>query len=565
MIDPGGVDISAPPRSLSEGFAAAGLIWAAAFLIMAPELIAGPSYSSSFRYNFVWAGEFSRLILAGNPWPRWLPGMWDGLGSPTFYFYSPLYFWVVSAVRALGPGVVPVATATTAATMLILGASGIAMRIWLRGFANSTAALVGALAYMVGPYRIADIYARGALAEATAYVFLPLVMIALRRVQASRGATGVAGVALAYAGLILSHLPAALLASVTLMPITILWWAWRAGIGPGGTGRALLLRCAAGLLVGGGLAACYWLPALALRSYGSPAAMGGTFFNIERWFFWSPAAWPEMVPQASLTLASLLLALAAIASKGTDRAARPWIALILLSGLLISGALPFVWRLPGLREVQFAWRLLVVVEFATVTLLVIARPRLTHPFTIGGVVALAVSAGAVLADARVRMEAAWREGDVGRSRSLANMAGAPEYLPAGYPIRYDSYGRPDPGQFVPPDMPLALATDGHATVRARALPNGDVTIRVDASAPTRIVVRRFAFPAWVASGDMGTVATAPYGSERLTSWRTAAGSHEYRLHRVPTMPERLAWSITAASFGALLVLIALSLRGRKVP
>lgn len=540
-----GVNTLTPPGSSSSRWRSLAIIWTIAILVMLPELVAGPSYSFSFRYNFIWAGEFSRLFLAGDPWPRWLPALWDGLGSPTFYFYAPLYFWVVSILRAVSFTMLPVTAATSVATLIILAISGVGMRAWLRGFASEKAALVGAIGYMLAPYHLDDIYTRGALAEVAAYALLPLIMVALRRLAAAGKTADMAALGLVYALLILCHLPIALLASVTLLPLAMFWQAWR------DSNFSFLLRCAFAIALGIGLAAWYWFPALALRPYTSWNAMGGDFFRIDRWFFWSKTVW-QVSFQAFLTLAASLFAVAAlIKSRSAD--VLLWVFLILFSALLISGALPFFWRLPGLREVQFAWRLLVVVEFAVITLLVMARPRLMHPLTVGGITATFVAVGFMFAMVTARIEFGWRVGDTARAVALSNMAEAPEYLPAGYPIAYDQWGRADPGQFVAPPVPLARAA-GASSISAIADDDGGVTVLVRSASSVRVIVRRFAFPGWVVSDGSTRIETSPHGRDRLVSWIAPPGAHEFRLYRERPAPERVGLLISVSSAALLLML-----------
>lgn len=545
MIEARDVDKPASPVSFWPRWLPLAVIWAIAALVMLPELIGGPSYSFSFRYNFIWAGEFSRLFLAGDPWPRWLPGLWDGLGSPSFYFYPPLYFWVVALVRATSFATLSIATATSVATLIILAFSGMGMRAWLNGVASEKAALVGAIGYMLAPYHLDDIYTRGALAEVSAYAVLPLVMIALKRLVTIGRSSDVALLALAYALLILCHLPIALLASVTLLPLAMLWWAWRGGRMP------LLWHCSLAIVLGVGLTACYWFPALALRHYTSWSAMGGDFFRIDRWFFFTKNWWQVSFP-VFLTLAASLFALSAfVKSRSGDIPL--WVCLILFSALLVSGALPFVWKLPGLREVQFAWRLLAVVEFAVVTLLVVACPRLTQPLTLGGMMALFAAIGIMLVTTTNRVKAGWNYGNIGRATALSNMAEAPEYLPAGYPIGYDEWGRADPGQFDPPSVPLAQAT-GAERIDAISTRDGGMVVRVRSDAPVRVVARRFFFPGWVASNGKTVIQTVPHGRDRLVSWMAPAGTHAFRLYRERPAAEIIGLIVSTLSMSVLLAL-----------
>ena len=59
-------------------------------------------------------------------------------------------------------------------------------------------------------------------------------------------------------------------------------------------------------------------------------------------------------------------ALVAIGVAVQARAVGFWVVLCLACIALVSGLVPWFWRLPELAKVQFPWRLMTVVEFAVV-------------------------------------------------------------------------------------------------------------------------------------------------------------------------------------------------------
>lgn len=202
------------------------LILLAAVALMVPELALGLSLSDSFRYNLVWTEQFAALFRDGHLYPRWLPLSWHGLGSPTFYFYPPLFFWVTALIDAATGGLLPAERFTPLGTLALLATSGAAMYAWLRAHAAERPALLGAFAYMAAPYHVYDIYGRGALAEASAYAAVPLIALGLKRLAEGR-ARYLPLLAAGYAALLLSHLPSALLVSVFLIPPYVIFEARR--------------------------------------------------------------------------------------------------------------------------------------------------------------------------------------------------------------------------------------------------------------------------------------------------------------------------------------------------
>jgi len=274
----------------------------AAVVLMAPSLALGTLISHSSPQNLTWASQFSEQFRAGVLYPRWMPDSFDGLGSPAFYFYPPVPFWIDALVSVATANLLSVPYRLAVTTALILFVSGVTMHAWLRQTtASATAALVGAVAYMAAPYHLLDHYTRGAFAEFTAYALLPLVMLAIRRTVEERR-WGLPLLAGSYAALLASHLPTALLCSVTVIPAYVLFST---------RSPARLLRCAAGGVLGIGLAAAYLVPALALQGWISSEQLWASFYRPENWFVLVPARWGD--PDTMRTITSIALALAVLA------------------------------------------------------------------------------------------------------------------------------------------------------------------------------------------------------------------------------------------------------------
>jgi uncharacterized membrane protein len=165
-----------------------------AVLLLAPSLLPGTMDNQNSPFNLTWAEQFSEQFRAFVLYPRWLPESFLGLGSPAFYFYAPLAFWIDALLSVVTFNALPLPYRLTLSWMVILWASGLAMQAWLRReTGNGRIALWGAVAYMAAPYHLFDYFVRGAFAEFTAYLFLPLIFLSIRRPVL---------LALSYAGLI---------------------------------------------------------------------------------------------------------------------------------------------------------------------------------------------------------------------------------------------------------------------------------------------------------------------------------------------------------------------------
>jgi hypothetical protein len=275
---------------------ALGLLALLAVVLMSPLLLSRPMAHDSFWIDMVWIEGFAEELRAGTLYPRWLSGSNGGLGAPVFYYYAPLAFYAAAFFKIAGLGTYPALLAAAGAAWF---ASGAAMLAWLRPCGRR--ALPLAALYMAAPYHILDFHWRGALAEFCAYAVLPLLAIAIRR--AARG-QGFVPLALAYAALVLTHLPVALLTSLFLVA------PWAARLAFRDPGAIRPLTC--GLALGLGLAAIYLVPALTLQAHVSfdhlwqPAE-----FRASNWTFFTPSRWQHPAIARLIVVLTAITALTA--------------------------------------------------------------------------------------------------------------------------------------------------------------------------------------------------------------------------------------------------------------
>lgn len=554
-------DLAAKPHAASVARIRAWLIIAfVAVLAMTPELVTGLTATDNFRFNLTWTEQFVGLFRAGNVYPRWLPQSWSGFGAPVFYFYPPMFYWVTSLVDTVTGGTLESERLVPLASLLLLVASGLSMRAWLSTCSDDRRSLLGAVAYMLAPYHLYHYYGTGALAEATAYVSAPLVMLAL--VQLRRGKSGFLPVlAIAYAALIFSHLPTALLLTLFLIAPYVLITASRAPR----PARFVTLALAGGL-VGIALSAVFLLPALTLLSRVSPAALSAEFYRPENWFFWHIHAGimsGRMLLIIPISVAAFLFALASIATNRTETSrSEPlfWAILTLFLVGLVAGLFPFAWKLPGLALVQFPWRALLVVEFTTVTLLVVHAPRLRHPLMLSAMAVLGFAYLVLALIAAHMIGRTWEGQQRGASEIRTDYIDAAEYLPAG--TRIDLGSGPGEARIVLPQMPLAWASNPQTRIRAVELPDGGMMIAVRSDVPTEVRLRRFYFPHWQLSDAEGhAIPTVSDPAIRVVSFHAPAGASAFRL--IPgTAPLEVVGRIL--SMMALIVLASITAAGRVI-
>ena len=524
----------------------------AAIALLGPSLWLGTLPSNNSPQNVIWAGQLSEQIRAGILYPRWLPQSFDGLGSPTFYFYPPLPYWLDAIIDVLTFHRVAVDQRLSVDFVLLLWLSGVAMYTFLRALpvARGIAAL-GAFAYMAAPYHLFDHYVRGAYAEFAAFAVVPMVALGIRYV-AIRHRFGPVLLATAYGALTLSHLPSALLVSISIVPGYIGYHAW--------LDKRMRLRfvavCGLSLALGLALAAVYLVPALRLQ----------LFISAEQLWNYRPEDSLLLIPPASgksrdadfmvvldsiaggwcLAAVGALLLLRRQQYTPMRREGLLWAILALIALALMAGLVPFFWQIvPFVAKVQFPWRLLVVVEFAVITALCLAPWQATalpiRMCFVAAFVALIPGLAYMAAGTVLRMDLKTR-GEVPTPQDVK------EYLPAGYPQKAGSTFT-DLGLEPVKDLPAMVCVPAADLCTASEQRFGMLTLRVESGHTTVVTVRRFYFPSWQLEPQTPLSPTEPY---RLISFTSSAGDHTYRLRR-RALPEEVIGGVI--SMLALAVLI----------
>lgn len=352
------------------------------------------------RHSVYFLFELDRGIQDGILYPRWQPDFAFGYGYPFFNIYGPFSSYIGELVHLLGFGF-------TDAVKIVFGlsviGSGLAMYGFVKQVMGRQAGWVAAVAYMVIPYRLVDLYVRAALAESVAYAFVPLVLWGTWAALHQPRLANLLGLALAYAGLILTHPLTALLltlilafyvAALALMRLNE-QQPWRELSREslfsllGHLGH-ILAPVGFGLALGLGLSALFFLPAMTENRfvrvdqwYGGRYAWGGDFVEFfqlfsPRWGFGVSVPGPDDQVSFQLGAVPVVLSLFAVAAAMARRrplglregaalhpTARRLVAFFALLTaiavlLMLSVSAPLWQGLPLVRLVQFPWRLLSV-------------------------------------------------------------------------------------------------------------------------------------------------------------------------------------------------------------
>ena len=555
-------------------------------MLTLPVLILGvPFFSDDGVTHALWYTHFSEQLFGGDLYPRWLMNMNSGLGSPVFFYYPPVPFFLTSLLRPFLASDPQGWHQVGVSMSMALVASGIAAYFWLKDISDDIAALVGAVLYMAMPYHLAEIYVRGSLAELWAFVWIPLILFCTNKVVAGRKLAGV-GLAVSYALLIMTHLPTTLIFSV--VPVGYAWFT---------ANKESRMKAAAivsaALLMGIGLSAVYLLPALLTQQNVFIDRMMTGYFNYHNWFLFSKwSIWKED------KLIYLLLAVDMIGIAGcsffisetrlSDRhrtLSRFWFAVAAASVFMMTELSKPIWSIISpLRKIQFPWRFNVPLSISAAALLALALFSLrTAPLASGKSLKMIALTLMVVWIPAMTFEA-WRmfpqtspdpTTSNAKNKQIEVSRDAPEYRPrwnesmgqldwnASVDIdnwdallarEFDSVLQRIAVHDLPaPGMRLSQGS-GRATITARK--PGEIDLHVETPTGVLLEVPQFYYPYWTArlSEEKTSLAISPTRPDGLLSFSVPPGNHDVVLRLERSRAELAGYLVSLAAAAVALAL-----------
>ena len=327
-------------------------------------------------YHMKWAKHFSEQFWTGDLYPRWLLKMNAGLGSPTFFFYAPIPYYFTSLFHPLFANAPYGWAQLSLSTSLALVASGITAYIWLKNITDRNSALIASILYMALPYHLAvDLYWRFAFAEYWTFVWIPLILYFSKKIV-SEQKFSIVGFAVSYALLIMTHLPTLIIFSPVPIGYILLFAGKRQR-------KKALIRLLVAMILGVGLSAIYWLPAMTTQEYISMNAIRErAYFYGNLFLFSGPGDYHEKIFWRYLEVLTMLMGgLACCAfvitrnnKLGTfRRESNYWIFIAIIALFMTLPISKPVWDLlPVVQIVAFPWRFNTVLTVATTALLALA-------------------------------------------------------------------------------------------------------------------------------------------------------------------------------------------------
>lgn len=320
--------------------------------------------------------EMEKCLSDGQIPCRWTPDLGYNYGYPLFNFYPPLPYLTGQIFRFIGFDYI--STVKLNAVLLILS-STFAMYLLASSLAGPPGAFLASLFYAYAPYHAVNIYVRGAMNEAWATLFFPLILYFSKKLLTTKLATiQLIFLALSWAGLLLSHNPMAMTFSF-FFALWCLYWYWQSGnflkIKP------ILSLLAAGVLALS-LAAFFTLPVLVESKLVQIESMFQNYYHYSVHFislqqiflssFWGdgPSVWGTfdgmsfMVGTLHWLLPSLLFLYFVFQSFRRRSLKESLLPILLVSMAFIATFMAhekstLLWKyLPIVQKIQFPWRFL---------------------------------------------------------------------------------------------------------------------------------------------------------------------------------------------------------------
>jgi hypothetical protein len=189
------------------------LILSCAFFLTLPIYFYGIPKGNDLPQHLQFALTFYDSLQTGNLAPSLSSSTNHGFGDVGVRFYPPFSYLVLAGLK-LVTGSWYAAVVIAFGMWFFLG--GLGVYLCSREHFGENASTFAALAYIIAPYHVNEVYNASLFAEFAAAAILPFCFLFVLRIAKMPGPGDVAGLAVSYALLVLTHLPTALIGSAGL-------------------------------------------------------------------------------------------------------------------------------------------------------------------------------------------------------------------------------------------------------------------------------------------------------------------------------------------------------------
>lgn len=190
-----------------------GIVCLTAVVLMLPILVFGIPSGNDLPQHFQFAQAYYDSLTGGDGFPNWSARENFGYGSIGIRFYPPLSYYVLAFARMISGNWFDAAWLAFTFWM-VLGCVGV--YFWARWWMPpKMSALAGAF-YAIIPYHLNQLYISFVYADFAGAAILPFCFAFQTRVFKRGKKSDVLGLAVFYALLVLTHLPSAIIGSMSL-------------------------------------------------------------------------------------------------------------------------------------------------------------------------------------------------------------------------------------------------------------------------------------------------------------------------------------------------------------
>lgn len=341
-----------------------GIVVFSGLWFIVPLLHTGLPISDDGKDHVARIANFYLSLSEGHIIPRWAENLNWGYGHPILEFLYPLPSYLASLFHFFGFSLID-------STKIVLGigviVSGITMYLWLKNFLHTSASALGAILYMYAPYRLIDVYTRGDIGENLAFIFMPLVLYFMYGYEKSQKSYYLVGMSGSFAGLILSHNAISLM----YIPFIVVYGIYLSLLSQ--KRSKLFLSMLLGIVLGFGLAAFFWVPALlegkyTLRNIVTAGEYRSRFIPLQSMLYDAVYFSGRPIFALEIGILNVVLLFMAMYFAITKKIDKVLIAILFIYTLsavyLMTPQSDFIWgKLLLLQNFQFPWRFLAVPTF----------------------------------------------------------------------------------------------------------------------------------------------------------------------------------------------------------
>ena len=203
--------------------------------------------------------SFYNLLFNHHLIPRWTPEFNVGYGDPHFLFTYFLPYFIGSIFHFLGFSFLMSIKLLLAFSFVF---SGVAMYFWANEELGKKAGFVAAIFYLFTPYHLVDMHFRVTIAENLSFVFLPLILLGIKKIIEKNSRKWFLVLCVNFALLILSHQAISVIFLPIMASYSIFIWLRK-------NNKTIkdFCSCLISIIFGFLISSFYWLPIVFLAKF----------------------------------------------------------------------------------------------------------------------------------------------------------------------------------------------------------------------------------------------------------------------------------------------------------